>query len=1024
MSKRVLGLDLSANAIGWALIEETHGSSNRIIDLGCRIFSKAVEENVFSSKEAERRNAGLIRRILQRRASRKQRMLNYLLKLDLLPQELRASSKPGAILNQIGNPYHLRAKALDQKLSRHELGRVILHLVHHGSLPRSRKTLLGDVVDDPDALAVLAELGEGEDHAERGKEEMAFKKDAEAIRTAIKETGCRTLGEYLSRLGLRDCKRNRALGMHLRTDRQMYQDELELIWQQQQYHHVLLTEQVKKQVERIIFYQRLPKSRTDRVDRCALEPKRKPAVMARLESQRFRYLQAINNLTYREDCAEHEAFLSAGQKGKLVPLFESEAEVTFPMMRAALGFDEAMEFNLERSNKILKGNVTACRIRKVLSVWDDLGAEKQQALVEDLLTINKKPVLEKRLAEHWGFDPVTAASLCLLEFEPGHCHLSVKAINKLLPFLYQGESYSDARVSAGYGQEIQEMEIRNKLGAPPETANPVLRKGLRELRRLINALIAEYGKPDAIRIRMARDLDMNARRQADFIRQQKSNARANEEAVLRYQDIQRRNPHLDLADSCDKTVQLKYRLWRDQQRRCAYSGLRISSSALFGSEVEIGYILPYSQSLDDSYMNKVLCYRKENSDKGQKTPIDAFGGHKARWNKIVQNLNRWDRSLTPKKKRFFMTAAMVRKEDFVNKQLNDARYISRVTQGYLKQLGADISVSKGLTTARIRQQWGLNNLPGGASAKDRADYRHHAVDALVVACVDRPFYTHLVEAARDLEQKQSQLNLDDLPIEPAWKTLREDLQHALDNMIVAHAPLLKSSGLSHEEIGAGKVYRRPLDGKFTQVNKIVDPVVKDIVRQHLERYSGKPKAAFAEGVTIYHKDGKTPIRRVRIVRSETTLPKPDPAESGVGDKQGRVFKGLAYGSFHHVEIFRNKNTGQYIGEFATMTEANHRARGIGKQKRLIAKTGRTEQLEFVMALHVNDMVSVEQGGQRVFYRVQKLDAGSRECVLCPHSSAISGRKDEEVIHFSINEASFGRWRLRKHKINAIGKLIG
>jgi CRISPR-associated endonuclease Csn1 len=551
-----------------------------------------------------------------------------------------------------------------------------------------------------------------------------------------------------------------------------------------------------------------------------------------------------------------------------------------------------------------------------------------------------------------------------------------------------------------------------------------LRKGLRELRRLINALIAEYGKPDAIRIRMARDLDMNARRQADFIRQQKSNARANEEAVLRYQDIQRRNPHLDLADSCDKTVQLKYRLWRDQQRRCAYSGLRISSSALFGSEVEIGYILPYSQSLDDSYMNKVLCYRKENSDKGQKTPIDAFGGHKARWNKIVQNLNRWDRSLTPKKKRFFMTAAMVRKEDFVNKQLNDARYISRVTQGYLKQLGADISVSKGLTTARIRQQWGLNNLPGGASAKDRADYRHHAVDALVVACVDRPFYTHLVEAARDLEQKQSQLNLDDLPIEPAWKTLREDLQHALDNMIVAHAPLLKSSGLSHEEIGAGKVYRRPLDGKFTQVNKIVDPVVKDIVRQHLERYSGKPKAAFAEGVTIYHKDGKTPIRRVRIVRSETTLPKPDPAESGVGDKQGRVFKGLAYGSFHHVEIFRNKNTGQYIGEFATMTEANHRARGIGKQKRLIAKTGRTEQLEFVMALHVNDMVSVEQGGQRVFYRVQKLDAGSRECVLCPHSSAISGRKDEEVIHFSINEASFGRWRLRKHKINAIGKLIG
>ncbi|WP_231383583.1 hypothetical protein [Methylobacter luteus] len=189
MSKRVLGLDLSANAIGWALLEEMHGSSNRIIDLGCRIFSKALEEKAPSSKDAERRNAGLIRRILQRRARRKQRMLNYLLKLDLLPQELQTSSQPGAILNQIGNPYHLRAKALDQKLSRHELGRVILHLVHHGSLPRSRKTLLGDMVDDPDALAVLAELGEGEDHAERGKEEMAFKKDVEAIKDGYQRDG-------------------------------------------------------------------------------------------------------------------------------------------------------------------------------------------------------------------------------------------------------------------------------------------------------------------------------------------------------------------------------------------------------------------------------------------------------------------------------------------------------------------------------------------------------------------------------------------------------------------------------------------------------------------------------------------------------------------------------------------------------------------------------------------------------------------------------------------------------------------
>jgi CRISPR-associated endonuclease Csn1 len=1013
MSKRVLGLSLSADAIGWALLEEMHGRPDGIVDLGCRVLGKAVKKKTPDSKNAE-----LTRRILQRRARRKQQMLNYLLKLNLLPQALKASPNPEVILNRIGDPYHLRAKALDHKLSAYELGRVILHLVQRGGFPHSRKALPGDMVDDPDALAVLAESWEGDTHAERDNEETGFKKDVDALRRAIKETGCRTLGEYLSRLDLRDHKHNLALGGRLHTDRQMYQDELELIWQQQQCHHALLTEQVKEQVERIIFYQRPPESRVGRVGRCALEPKRKQAGMARLESQRFRYLQIVNSLAYFKEGAEHGTFLSTGQKGKLIPLLEAEADVAFSKVRAILGFDETTEFNLERSIKTLKGNMTACRIRKVLSAWDDLGTEKQQALVEDLLTIGKKPVLKKRLVGHWGFDPATAASLCLLELEPGYCPLSVKAINKLLPFLYQGQSYADARIIAGYGLEVQGTEIKDKLGLPPEVANPVMQKGLRELRRLVNALIAEYGKPDAIRIQMARDLEMKPRRQAEFIRQQKANARANEEARLMFQDMKRRNPYLNPAGVSNRTFQLKYRLWRDQQQRCAYSGLRISSSALFGPEVEIDHILPYSESLDDSYMNKVLCYRKENSSKGHKTPIDAFGGHEAQWNNIVQNLNRWERSLAPKKKRFFMTAAELQKTDCIGKQLNDGRYISRITHDYLKQLGAEVSAGKGMMTAWVRQRWGLNDQLGSAPVKDRPDHRIHAIDALVIACMDRPFYKRLVEAARNMEHKQSQLNLDDLPVEPAWHTLREDLQHALDNMIVAHAPLLKLKDLPLEETGAGKAYRRPLDGTFTHTNSIIDPAVRKIVVQHLERCNNKPKAAFAEGVTVYHKDGKTPIRRVRILRPETALPDPETTKIDAIGQQDRVFKGLD-GICHHVKIFRNKNTGEYIGDFVNVMEV----RSLGKQKQPIIKTDHAEQFEFVMALHVNDTVSVEEAGRRIFYRVRKLDAGSNGCILHLHSAASFDGKGEEI-HFSINEASFNGWRLRKHKINAIGKLIG
>jgi CRISPR-associated endonuclease Csn1 len=44
--KKILGLDLGSNSIGWALMRETDGEVSQIIDLGSRIFNKAVEEGI------------------------------------------------------------------------------------------------------------------------------------------------------------------------------------------------------------------------------------------------------------------------------------------------------------------------------------------------------------------------------------------------------------------------------------------------------------------------------------------------------------------------------------------------------------------------------------------------------------------------------------------------------------------------------------------------------------------------------------------------------------------------------------------------------------------------------------------------------------------------------------------------------------------------------------------------------------------------------------------------------------------
>jgi CRISPR-associated endonuclease Csn1 len=144
--KKILGLDLGSNSIGWALMRETDGEVSQIIDLGSRIFNKAVEEGIPTPKNQKRRNMRLGRRVLQRRARRKQRMVNYLISLDLLPQALSNNFGQEKLLNELGDPYELRTKGLDQQLEPHQFGRVLLHFVAfifiHGSVSAQMSTIV------------------------------------------------------------------------------------------------------------------------------------------------------------------------------------------------------------------------------------------------------------------------------------------------------------------------------------------------------------------------------------------------------------------------------------------------------------------------------------------------------------------------------------------------------------------------------------------------------------------------------------------------------------------------------------------------------------------------------------------------------------------------------------------------------------------------------------------------------------------------------------------------------------------
>ncbi len=810
--KKVLGLDLGSNSVGWALLEEMDDQVQGIIDMGSRIFSKAVEEKVPTPKNVKRRDMRLGRRILQRRARRKQRMLNYLVLLELLPHELQGHQQPEILLNEIGNPYELRVKALDSELRPYEFGRILLHFVARRGFLSSKKQVAGDLFDDPDTLTYLNSL---DDKSVNDKEEGAFLADISKVRDAINNTNARTLGEYLYNLEQGQCKRNRSHeGGHLRTDRKMYQDELACIWQQQSQYFSHLPDafmEDRKGIKQIIFYQRPLKLKEDRIGKCSLEPKKYRIAIARMEFQRYQYLLDINNLQYFERHTAQWLSIAVDDKQKLINYFELNPKITLTQLKKLLGLDSHTKLNLETKN--IKGNITASEIRSVLNdIWDEYTAKQKNLLVEDLLSIQKKSALKTRLLKHWKLPMPQAVELCLLEFEPGHGNLSLKAINQLLPFLQQGLIYSKARIQAGYDYEKIDGIAQEKLDMPPETANPIVNKGLHELKRVINAIIKQYGKPDAIRIEMARDLEMNTKRYKENQIRQAKNKKANETAIEKYKE-QNQGKYPNHADK------LKYRLWEEQNRLCAYSRKPIPMHIIFTAEVEIDHILPYKKSLDDLYMNKVLCYTDENRNKSDKTPKDAWGENEEKWNQITQAISTW-KGVDAKVKRFYKTEEELQQRDFISTQLNDTRYISKLALEYVERLGCDVSTIKGVNTAWIRHQWGLNNLLGETDKKERTDHRHHALDAAVIACVNRGLYKKIYT--------WTQNNVKELKISAPYPDFREELEDQIKHITVSHAPQRKLSGSLHEETGAGYiekhgglVYRKKLSSEFTLKNAIV-----------------------------------------------------------------------------------------------------------------------------------------------------------------------------------------------------------
>ena len=266
---------------------------------------------------------------------------------------------------------------------------------------------------------------------------------------------------------------------------------------------------------------------------------------------------------------------------------------------------------------------------------------------------------------------------------------------------------------------------------------------------MVNAIIREYGKPDAVHIEMARSVQQGRERRNEASRRMRDRENQRKAAADQIRGI---------GESVNRDSILKYLLWEQQGGDCIYSGKPISLQKLFGEGggVEIDHILPRSRTLDDSQVNKVVCLRSANADKGNQTPREWLADAKPeQYEQVCQragSLMRAGKIPYTKYRRFIQKELELDK--FIARQLTDTGYITKATAEYMRCLfekDHKVLGLKGQLTAELRWHWGLETILGELpdspawqeqtklrpGEKNRADHRHHAIDAVVIALTNR-----------------------------------------------------------------------------------------------------------------------------------------------------------------------------------------------------------------------------------------------------------------------------------------------
>lgn len=385
--------------------------------------------------------------------------------------------------------------------------------------------------------------------------------------------------------------------------------------------------------------------------------------------------------------------------------------------------------------------------------------------------------LIERISELTGLEREYARILVGISFIDDYGSLSAKAIRKILPYLKEGNRYDLACEYAGYRhskssltkEEIANKVLKDKLTILPKNSlrNPVVEKILNQMINVINAIIDEYGKPDEIRIELARELKKNANEREKM-------TKAINETTIAHERIRKTIQEEFKMLHVSRNDIIRYRLYEELEAnafKTLYSNTYIPREKIFSKEFDIEHIIPRARLFDDSFSNKTLERRDINLEKGDRTASDfvrdKWGetAHQEYLERLEKMCNQNGQGISKAKYNKLKMSEKDIPDGFIERDLRNTQYIARKALGLLGEIVRTIVPTTGSITDYLREDWqlvdvmkelnwekykalGLTEYYEDSNGRQvrhiknwtkRNDHRHHAMDALTVAFT-KPVY--------------------------------------------------------------------------------------------------------------------------------------------------------------------------------------------------------------------------------------------------------------------------------------------